>query len=67
MKNDTITQYVIRYDMYAVIKPRYNLNAHITHTPFLSFAKSTTTCVFIMEYGSTPYVGMAWEKNGVHI
>ena len=21
----------------------------------------------IMEYGSTPYVGMAWEKNGVHI
>ena len=19
-----------------------------------------------MEYGSTPYVGMAWEKNGVH-
>ena len=20
-----------------------------------------------MEYGSTPYVGMAWEKNGVHI
>ena len=23
--------------------------------------------VVIMEYGSTPYVGMAWEKNGVHI
>ena len=22
---------------------------------------------YIMEYGSTPYVGMAWEKNGVHI
>ena len=24
--------------MCAVMKPRYNLNAHKTHTPFLSFA-----------------------------
>ena len=24
-------------------------------------------CYIIIEYGSTLYVGMAWEKNGVHI
>ena len=34
---------------------------------FQPFPCNIMNMVSIMEYGSTPYVGMAWEKNGVHI